>query len=66
MPALMVHVVAHARHRNDNGDVGQAHDVHFILPSDRLNHEQVAPRASSTVASAVVRASPPQVAMLRM
>ena len=40
-----LHIVAHARHQNDDGDIGQAHDVHFILPdSDGFDHDQVASR----------------------
>ena len=40
-----LHIVAHARHQNDNRDIGQAHDVDFVLSnSDRLDHHQVASR----------------------
>ena len=40
-----LHVIAHAGNKNHNGDIGQAHDVDFILAHPhRLNHNDVAAR----------------------
>ena len=41
-----LHIVAHAGHQNHDGDIGQPHDVDFVLPhAHRFNHDQVAPRS---------------------
>ena len=44
MPALMrLHVIAHARHEDHNRDIGQTHDIYFILAdADGFNHDEVA------------------------
>src|ERR1019366_6260952 len=39
-----LHIVAHAGNEHDHGNVGQRHDVHFILAHpDGFNHDEVAP-----------------------
>src|SRR5579863_5791367 len=41
-----LHVVTHARHQYQYRDIGQTHDVHFILAhAHRLNHNQIATRS---------------------
>ena len=38
-----LHIVAHARHKNDDGDIRQPHNIDFVLShADRLNQDTVA------------------------
>ena len=40
-----LHVIAHARNQNDDGDVGKTNDVHFILSdTDGFDHDDIATR----------------------
>ena len=66
-----LHIIAHAGDKNHDGDIGEPHDIDFILADAYgFDHDRSRPEASSTVAtSAVARASPPsdpRVAMLRI